>query len=87
MHWQFTIQYIMCEQIDTAVAKVKSAMYVCTYTLHTHNGTCLSSCWSHLQEKDVAVSTDDYGKDLATVQALQRKHEGFEVRMKQFDFL
>jgi len=23
--------------------------------------------------------SDDYGKDLASVQALQRKHEGFEV--------
>ena len=30
------------------------------------------------QEKDAALS-DDYGKDLASVQALQRKHEGFEV--------
>ena len=32
------------------------------------------------QEKDAALS-DDYGKDLASVQALQRKHEGFEVCM------
>ena len=23
--------------------------------------------------------SDDYGKDLASVQALQRRHEGFEV--------
>ena len=30
------------------------------------------------QVKDAALS-DDYGKDLASVQALQRKHEGFEV--------
>ena len=34
------------------------------------------------QEKDAALS-DDYGKDLASVQALQRKHEGFEVNKNQ----
>lgn len=33
-----------------------------------------------VQEKDVALS-DDYGKDLASVQALQRKHEGFQVKL------
>jgi len=26
-------------------------------------------------EKDPMLSTDDYGRDLASVQALQRKHE------------
>jgi len=33
---------------------------------------------SWVQEKDVVLSTDDYGRDLASVQALQRKHEGVE---------
>ncbi len=32
-----------------------------------------------VQEKDASLSSD-YGKDLASVQALQRKHEGFQVR-------
>ena len=31
------------------------------------------------QEKDAAIS-DDYGKDLASVETLQRRHEGFEVQ-------
>ncbi|XP_041369234.1 spectrin alpha chain-like isoform X2 [Gigantopelta aegis] len=31
-----------------------------------------------IQEKDAVLSTDDYGRDLASVQALQRKHEGVE---------
>ena len=31
-----------------------------------------------IQEKDDALSIDDLGKDLRTVQALQRKHEGLE---------
>jgi spectrin alpha len=31
-----------------------------------------------ISEKDTALSTDDYGRDLASVQALQRKHEGLE---------
>jgi spectrin alpha len=31
-----------------------------------------------INEKTTAVLTDDYGRDLASVQALQRKHEGLE---------
>ncbi|XP_068910305.1 spectrin alpha chain isoform X3 [Tenebrio molitor] len=31
-----------------------------------------------IAEKDVVLSSDDYGRDLASVQALQRKHEGVE---------
>ena len=31
-----------------------------------------------ISEKDTALSSDDYGRDLASVQALQRKHEGLE---------
>ncbi|KAK7505097.1 hypothetical protein BaRGS_00003667 [Batillaria attramentaria] len=31
-----------------------------------------------IQEKDAVLSSDDYGRDLASVQALQRKHEGVE---------
>ncbi|XP_065209601.1 spectrin alpha chain isoform X2 [Planococcus citri] len=31
-----------------------------------------------ITEKDVVLSSDDYGRDLATVQTLQRKHEGVE---------
>ena len=31
-----------------------------------------------MKEKDTALLSDDYGRDLASVQALQRKHEGLE---------
>ena len=31
-----------------------------------------------INEKAAAVTSDDYGRDLATVQTLQRKHEGLE---------
>ena len=31
-----------------------------------------------MNEKSNAVMLDDYGRDLASVQALQRKHEGLE---------
>ena len=31
-----------------------------------------------IAEKDNMLSTDDYGRDLASVQTLQRKHEGVE---------
>lgn len=33
-------------------------------------------CW--ISEKDTLISSDDFGKDLASVQTLQRKHEGIE---------
>lgn len=35
-----------------------------------------TKAWIH--EKDTALSTDDHGRDLAGVQALQRKHEALE---------
>ncbi len=31
-----------------------------------------------MSEKETALLSDDYGRDLASVQALQRKHEGLE---------
>ena len=31
-----------------------------------------------IMEKDAILSSDDYGRDLASVQALRRKHEGVE---------
>ena len=37
--------------------------------------------YPHLQwisEKDQVLSSDEYGRDLASVQTLQRKHEGVE---------
>ncbi|CAG2257396.1 SPTA [Mytilus edulis] len=33
---------------------------------------------SWIMEKDAILSSDDYGRDLASVQALQRKHDGVE---------
>ena len=33
---------------------------------------------SWISEKDLVMSSDDHGRDLATVQALQRKHDGLE---------
>lgn len=34
---------------------------------------------SWILEKDAALSAEDYGHDLETIQALVRKHEGFEA--------
>ena len=33
---------------------------------------------SWMNEKDTALMSDDYGRDLASVQALRRRHEGLE---------
>ena len=32
-----------------------------------------------IEEKDLLVSSEEYGQDLTTVQALIVKHQGFEV--------
>ncbi len=32
-----------------------------------------------MNEKSTTLQSDDYGRDLGSVQALQRKHEGFEI--------
>lgn len=36
-------------------------------------------------EKDSTLSSDDYGRDLNNVQALQRKHEGTERDLAALD--
>uniref|UniRef100_A0A8C8EVX4 Spectrin alpha, non-erythrocytic 1 n=1 Tax=Oncorhynchus tshawytscha TaxID=74940 RepID=A0A8C8EVX4_ONCTS len=41
-----------------------------------HRYTHTTKEW--IEEKNQALNTDNYGHDLASVQALQRKHEGFE---------
>ena len=38
-----------------------------------------------IQEKDVLLSTEDFGRDLASVQALQRKHDGVERDLAALD--
>lgn len=43
---------------------------------HVHRDADETISW--IQEKDVVLSTDDYGRDLASVQTLQRKHDGVE---------
>ena len=46
---------------------------VCVYVCRAADET---KSW--MNEKDTALLSDDYGRDLASVQALQRKHEGLE---------
>ena len=38
-------------------------------------------CIDWIQEKEVVVSSDNYGTDRESTQALIDKHDGFEVRM------
>lgn len=37
-----------------------------------------------IAEKDVVLSSDDYGRDLASVQTLQRKHEGNSLNLLHY---
>jgi len=36
-----------------------------------------------IEEKDLLVSSEDYGHDVVTVQALIVKHDGFEVTVNR----
>ena len=38
-----------------------------------------------ITEKDTVLSSDDYGKDLASVNALKRKHDGLERDLVALD--
>ena len=40
-----------------------------------------------LNEKDQALSTDDCGKDLASVQALQRRHQVIQYFRLSYPFI
>ena len=47
-----------------------------THALSTCSDADETKSW--INEKGMVLSTDDFGRDLAGVQALQRKHEGLE---------
>ena len=51
-------------------------MYNFLFTVFFYRDVDETKDW--ILEKDEALSKDDLGKDLRTVQALQRKHEGLE---------
>ena len=60
------------EQIAARTKRLASAAEI-----HRFNRD-LNELIARIQEKDAALSLEDLGRDLASVQALQRKHEGFE---------
>ena len=51
---------------------------LCTFMYNTCFSRDADETIAWIQEKDALLSSDDYGRDLASVQALQRKHEGVE---------
>lgn len=60
------------DQISIRNKRLKSAAEI-----HRFNRD-LNELVSRIQEKDATLSMDDLGRDLAGVQALQRRHEGYE---------
>ena len=64
--------------LNTSVS-LYSTVYVYAH-MHTHfvlhRDADETKEW--IEEKNQALNTDNFGHDLASVQALQRKHEGFE---------
>lgn len=60
------------DQINVRTKRLASAAEI-----HRFNRD-LNELVSRLQEKDAALSMEDLGRDMASVQGLQRKHEGHE---------
>ncbi|KAK2560477.1 Spectrin beta chain [Acropora cervicornis] len=60
------------DQINVRTKRLASAAEI-----HRFNRD-LNDLVSRLQEKDAALSMEDLGRDMASVQGLQRKHEGHE---------
>ena len=60
------------DQVNVRTKRLASAAEI-----HRFNRD-LNDLVSRLQEKDAALSMEDLGRDMASVQGLQRKHEGHE---------
>ena len=54
----------------------RKVMTLCVCVFVCYRAADETKSW--MNEKDTALMSDDYGRDLASVQALQRKHEGLE---------
>ena len=54
----------------------RKVMTLCVCVFVCYRASDETKSW--MNEKDTALMSDDYGRDLASVQALQRKHEGLE---------
>ncbi|XP_057290447.1 spectrin alpha chain, non-erythrocytic 1-like isoform X2 [Hydractinia symbiolongicarpus] len=64
------------EEMNEAAQKRKEALENAAEIQKFHRDAEDTKVW--IDEKDAALSSTDYGRDLATVQALQRKHEAIE---------
>jgi spectrin alpha len=58
-----------------ALSKTRSAELAAAHNVHRFNRDA-DETLARFAEKDVILSNEDYGKDVASVEALQRKHEG-----------
>jgi spectrin alpha len=61
----------------TTIAKYREQRLAGSHQIQKFNRD-VDETKSWMNEKDTALLSDDYGRDLASVQALQRKHEGLE---------
>lgn len=53
--------------------------------MHNYNFRDVDETVQWIVEKDNVLSSDDYGKDLASVNALKRKHDGVERDLVALD--
>ena len=62
---------------------VRTYICVCQLQIYLILCTYMQLCINiHTQDKEHSIRRDDLGRDIATVQALQRKHETFEHELE-----
>ena len=66
----------MWAQLQDQIA-VRTKRLASAAEIHRFNRD-LNELITRVQEKEATLSLEDLGRDMASVQALQRKHEGFE---------
>ena len=68
---------VLCQYVQSSLSDLFFQGWVRFYQVHTlYRDANETKSW--MNEKETALLSDDCGRDLASVQALQRKHEGLE---------
>ena len=73
---RFVLTHVCCHLRCLPCQRLWHFLCVCFACLALTRDADETISW--IQEKDAVLSSDDYGRDLASVQTLQRKHEGVE---------
>ena len=71
------------ERLKALAQKRQEKLYGAHEIQHFNRDADETITW--IEEKNILLSPDDFGKDLASVQTLQRKHDGLERDLAALD--